>query len=223
MDTTSEDGEIGVDDAYNLETPDDNRRLYAKWASTYDSDFIEANGYVYHENAVGIFLDAGGGAGGAVLDVGCGTGIVGVALGDVGEVVVDGIDISTEMLAIASTKQTVHGSPAYRNLIEADLTQTIDIPDDTYAGIISTGAFTHGHLGPDALNELVRVAIPSAVCAIGINEHFYAEQGFDHWFAERSSEGVITSPHLVSVAIYEAMKGSHAGTRSNVAIFQVLS
>ena len=108
MDTTSEDGEIGVDDAYNLETPDDNRRLYAKWASTYDSDFIEANGYVYHENAVGIFLDAGGGAGGAVLDVGCGTGIVGVALGDVGEVVVDGIDISTEMLAIASTKLTVH-------------------------------------------------------------------------------------------------------------------
>ena len=73
----------------------------------------------------------------------------------------------------------MHGSPAYRNLIEADLTQTIDIPDDTYAGIISTGAFTHGHLGPDALNELVRVAIPSAVCAIGINEHFYAEQGFD--------------------------------------------
>ena len=216
------DDPIGLDDAYSLETPDDSRRLYAKWADSYDAGFIEANGYVYHENVVGLFLDAGGSAGGAVLDVGCGTGVVGVALGDVGETTVDGIDISPEMLAVAEQKRTVHGTPAYRRLLEADLTQSIDIADDAYSGIISVGTFTHGHLGPEAIDELVRVAAPTAVCAIGINADHYAERGFDSWFAKRSLEGRITSPQIVNVSIYEAMEGEHSGDRSNVAVFQVL-
>lgn len=221
--TGESDAEIGLNEAYSVETPDDSRRLYAKWALTYDMDFIEANGYVYHENVVGAFLDAGGGAGGAVLDVGCGTGVVGVALGDMGEFVVDGIDISTEMLAVAAQKKTVHGLFAYRNLIEADLTQTVAVADDTYSGIISTGTFTHGHLGPDALAKVIRVAIPTAVCAIGINEHFYVERGFDRWFHEEAAAGRMTCPEIVNVPIYEAMVGEHAGTRGNVAVFQVLS
>lgn len=219
----ADDPEIGLDDAYSVETPDDSRRLYDRWASSYDRSFIEANGYVYHENVVGVFLDAGGSAGGAVLDVGCGTGIVGVALGDIGEATVDGIDISSAMLAVAAEKRTVYGAPAYRNLIEADLTATVPIEDDTYAGIISTGTFTHGHLAPDALGELLRIAIPSAVCAIGINEHYFVEQGFERWFADRADAGHISCPDLVSVPIYEAMKGEHAGTRSTVAVFQVLT
>lgn len=221
--TNAQDDEPDLDLAYSLETPDDSRRLYARWASTYDETFIERTGYVYPENVVGIFLDAGGSAGGAVLDVGCGTGVVGVALGDVGEVVVDGIDISSEMLDVAREKLTVHGTPAYRDLIEADLTETIPIGDDVYAGIISTGTFTHGHLGPDALDELIRVAAPTAVCAIGINAEHYAELGFDRWFASRSEEGRVTSPHLINVSIYEAMEGEHAGDRAEVAVFQVRS
>lgn len=219
--TNPQDDEPDLDLAYSLETPDDSRLLYARWASTYDETFIERNGYIYPENVVGAFLDAGGSAGGAILDVGCGTGVVGVALGDVGEAIVDGIDISPEMLDVAREKRTVHGGPAYRNLIEADLTKTIPIGDDLYAGIISVGTFTHGHLGPDALDELVRVASPTAVCAIGINAQHYAELGFDRWFASRSTEGRVTSPHLINVSIYESMEGEHSGDRAEVAVFQV--
>ncbi|NNC81422.1 MAG: methyltransferase domain-containing protein [Acidimicrobiales bacterium] len=215
--------EPDLDLAYSIETPDDSRSLYARWAATYDENFIEKHAYVYHENVVGLFLDAGGSAGGVVLDVGCGTGVVGVALGDVGEKIVDGVDISPEMLDVARGKLTVHGQPAYRNLIEADLTQTVPIGDDTYSGIISVGAFTHGHLGPEAIDELVRIAAPSAVCAIGINAKHYAEFGFDRWFASRSTEGGVTSPQLVNVSIYEAGKSEHSGERAEVAVFQVLA
>ncbi len=213
--------EPNIDDAYAVETPDDSRRLYAKWAATYDDDFVQANGYVYHENVVAIFLDAGGSAGGAVLDVGCGTGIVGAALGDMGEKVVDGVDISAEMLAQARAKQTVYGDPAYRDLYEGDLTATIPIADDVYSGVISTGTFTHGHLGPEALDEVIRVAAPSAVCAIGVNADHWTELAFDRWFADRSRDGQITSPEVVNVSVFEAMDGEHAAVRANVAIFQV--
>ena len=209
--------------AYSVETPDDNRNLYRRWANTYDEGFIEATGYVYHDNVVHAFLDAGGAAGGAIADVGCGTGVVGVALGDLGVGNVDGLDISPEMLDVARTKQTVHGSPAYRNLIEADLTVGVPVEDDTYHGIISTGVFTHGHLGPSALGEIVRIAAPTALCAIGINEHFYEEHRFDAWFADAATSGKINVPELVSVRIYDDLDGEHGGTRAVVALFTVMA
>lgn len=213
---------INVDDAYALETPEDNKRLYAKWASTYDEDFIEPNGYVYHENVAAAFLDAGGSAGGAILDVGCGTGIVGVALSDVGEKLIDGIDISPEMIDVARSKRNVFDEPVYRHLHVADLTKPLDIADDQYMGIISVGTFTHGHLSADPIRELVRIAAPSAVCALGINAEHYVEMGFDALFAELSGSGQISSPVNIDVSIYEAMSGEHADARGNVAIFQVL-
>lgn len=217
-----DDDRIDVDDAYALETPDDNRRLYAKWAASYERDFIEPNGYVYHENVVSVFLDAGGSAGGAVLDVGCGTGIVGVALSDVGEKLIDGIDISPEMIEMARAKRNVFDEPVYRDLLVADLTEPLDMADDSYMGIISVGTFTHGHLSPEPIRELVRIAAPSAVCALGINADHYTEMGFDQLFAELSLEGLITSPVNIDVSVYEAMSGEHADVRGNVAVFQVL-
>lgn len=214
--------EIGQDEAYSLETPEDSRRLYAKWAASYDDDFIAPTGYVYHENVVAAFLDAGGSAGGPVLDVGCGTGIVGVALSDVGEKLVDGIDISPEMIEVARTKQSVFEEPAYRSLMVADLTQPLDLPDDCYMGIVSAGTFTHGHLSPEPIRELVRICAPGAVCALGINAEHYVAMGFDALFAELSKNGAITSPDNIDVSIYEAMRGEQAHARGNVALFQVL-
>lgn len=213
---------IGLDEAYALETPDDNRRLYAKWAATYDDEFVSPTGYVYHENVVAAFLDAGGSAGGPVLDVGCGTGIAGVALSDVGEKAIDGIDISPDMIEVARAKRSVFGEPAYRSLMVADLTEPLDIPDDSYMGIVSVGAFTHGHLTPEPIRELVRICAPSAVCALGVNAEHYDKMGFDALFAELSSAGVISSPDNIDVSIYESMKGEHANARGNVALFQVL-
>ncbi len=216
-----DDDSFTVDDAYDLETPDDSRRLYAKWATTYDRDMLDGMGYVYHENVVGAFLDAGGSAGGAILDVGCGTGVVGVALSDVGEETIDGVDISPEMIEVARTKKNVFGDLAYREFHVADLTIGLDIADDTYTGIISVGTFTHGHLPPSVLHELVRVAAPSAVCAIGINSEHYTEMGFDKVFAELGDARLVTTPKLVDVAIYEGAPDGHADVRANIAMFQV--
>lgn len=215
--------EPSVDDAYLLETPDDSRRLYRKWATTYDDDFVEAMGYVYPDNVASVFLDAGGSAGGAVLDVGCGTGVVGVALADVGERNVDGIDISQEMIDVAREKRTVFDEPAYRQFFVADLTLPLDIPDDSYMGIISAGTFTHGHLTPEPIRELVRIAAPSAVCAIGINSEHYVEHGFDALFGELAVAGQITTPTLIDVAVYEDATDEHANVRASIALFQVLA
>ncbi len=202
--------EIDLDDAYSVETPDDSRDLYGRWAATYERSFIEPKGYVYHQQVAQVFVDRGGR--GPVLDVGCGTGIVGEALRALTLSPVDGVDISAEMLAEAAAKDT------YRRLIEADLTQPVPLADAEYCGVVSAGTFTHGHLGPEAIDELIRVAAGGAVFALGVNAEHYATRGFAARLDAHHAAGLITEPELVEVPIYEG-DHEHADDRALVAVF----
>jgi SAM-dependent methyltransferase len=187
---------ITLSEAYAVETPDDSIQLYKDWADTYDQDFVAAKGYVGYLNTARFFLEQKDRADGPVLDVGCGTGVVGIALRDGGVAVVDGIDISQAMLDQARGKKAQDGSPAYTNLIQADLTETIAIESDTYAGIVSAGTFTHGHLGPESLDELWRVAAPGAVCSIAINAAHFDGQGFASKISDDVKRNVVTEPDI---------------------------
>lgn len=178
--------------AYALETPDDSRRLYAAWADTYDSGFVGEQDYILHLHTAQAYAAAGGG--GPVLDVGAGTGLCGVALAQLGVAPVDATDISGDMLRVAEAKDV------YRDLFEADLTQGLPVAEDSYAGIVSSGTFTHGHLGPDALDPLMAAARPGALFAISINSQHYQKMGFEAKLAAYGSR--ITGLTLPEVRIY---------------------
>ena len=215
---------LDVDDAYGIETPEDSVRLYGKWADTYDLEFVESSGYVVYLQVAELLLEQRSRINGAVLDVGCGTGIVGVCLREGGIEVIDGIDISPPMLAEAGKKKTKDGVPVYRNLIAADLTQKLDIPDAQYAGLISTGTFTHGHLGPDSLDELWRVAAPGAQCAIGVRSTHYDSAGFGEKLSADVANGTITQPKLVEVNMYSAQTDNpeHANDKALIVVCQLV-
>lgn len=187
---------IGLQDAYAVETPQDNVELYKSWADSYDEDFVSATGYVAYQRCADYYLQHPLRISGPVLDVGCGTGVVGKVLreGEVGRV--DGIDISQDMLTQASQKRTASGDTVYTSLIRADLTRTIDIPDNTYAGIVSAGTFTHGHLGPESLSELWRVAAPGAICSIGVNAGHFDSRGFAEKIADDVGRKMIAEPDI---------------------------
>ncbi len=108
--------DLDLSEAYAVETPDDNRDLYARWASTYESGFIARHEYVYHQGVAAVFAEAAGPDDAPVLDVGCGTGLVGVALRALGVDAIDGLDLSPEMLDEARTKVDGDGSPVYGDL-----------------------------------------------------------------------------------------------------------
>ena len=203
----------GLDDAYAVETPDDNRTLYRGWAATYEDDFVRPRGYVYHENVAALFARQQNRRDGLVLDVGCGTGIVGEALRALGQTRIDGLDLSPEMLAKATGKRV------YANLIEADLTQEIPLADGVYDGVVSAGTFTHGHVGPAALAKLLRVAAAGAQFALGINAEHYEQHGFAAAFAELWAAGLITEPATEQVRIYENANDEHADDLALVVLF----
>ena len=160
--------------AYALETPQDNRELYADWAQTYDADFAEQMDYQMPRLVATIYEEIAGGAG-PVLDVGAGTGLVADHM-TTGRVV-DALDISPQMLEVAMAKGR------YRRAIEADLTGPLVLEDGVYGGIVSSGTFTHGHVGPDALDELLRVARQGAQFVLGVNAEHFEARGFGDKFA----------------------------------------
>jgi len=155
--------------AYALQSPDDNRALYARWAGSYDAGFVAENDYVLHLAVAEAFAAAGRGP---VLDIGAGTGLCGAALHALGVGPVDGTDLSPEMLAQAEAKG------AYSTLFPGDILAGLDIEAGYYAGIVSSGTFTHGHVGPAALDEVIRLLAPGGTAVLSVNSAHYAAQGF---------------------------------------------
>lgn len=186
--------------AYDLRSPDDSRRLYADWAATYDADFADAMDYRLPEAVARRFVELGGA--GPVLDLGAGTGLVGALLARA-ELQVDGTDISPEMLAVAARRG------AYVRLFEGDMTARLPVPDGAYAGLVSAGTFTNGHVGPDALAEVVRLAAPGGLAVLSVNAVHWRAMGFADAVAGLSGE--IEQVETPRVPIYGAgASGDHA-------------
>ncbi|MCY3636608.1 MAG: methyltransferase domain-containing protein [bacterium] len=210
--------QIGLDKVYDVEGPEDNKELYAEWAETYDSGFVVDSRYVYPRQVAEVFCDGFAHLDQPVLDVGCGTGIVGTELARLDVSVIDGIDLSPEMLAEAEAK-THDGRPLYRQLFEADLTGPTELADGAYAGIVSAGAFTHGIFGPETISELLRVARPGARFALGINSAHFDEVGFGHWLEQRQLDGLIAGLNFDLRPIYEEADEADPDQWSRIAIF----
>ena len=207
--------------AYSVRSPDDNRELYAQWAATYEQ-FLDDNRYIYARQVAEIFAQRSSAEGEPVLDAGCGTGRVGWELSRLGISPVDGIDISPEMLAKAGTMTGPDGAPSYRHLMEADLTGSIDLGTDSYSGLVSSGVFTHGHLGPDALAELLRVVRPGSVGVIGVNASIFESNGYKDRLERYAADGVIGDLEAQFRKVYEDADDSNANHFTYIAVFTIV-
>jgi ubiquinone/menaquinone biosynthesis C-methylase UbiE len=162
--------EPDLDTAYALETPEDNRALYAGWAKTYDTGFAEKMDFRMPSRVARLFHDRGGV--GPVLDAGAGTGLVAAEILRQGPCDIDAIDLTQEMLDVAS------GKGLYRRTIQGDLTRTLPFEDGSYRAVVSSGTFTHGHVGSDAFDELLRVAMAGALFVLTIKSDIFETHGF---------------------------------------------
>ncbi|MFC6688283.1 class I SAM-dependent DNA methyltransferase [Jhaorihella thermophila] len=203
----------GLNDAYSLKSPEDSRRLYAEWAGDYDESFAAREDYQLHIHTARAFVAAGGQ--GPVLDVGAGTGLCGAVLCDLGVGPIDATDISGEMLTQAMRKDI------YRDAIEADINEGIPVRRDSYSGIVSSGTFTHGHVGPEPIDELLRIARHGAQFALSINSDFFREAGFADKFRQLERDHRITNLKLHEVRIYgDLASGPNKDDTAYIALFE---
>tara|TARA_Y100000590_G_scaffold468971_1_gene654169 strand:+ start:312 stop:947 length:636 start_codon:yes stop_codon:yes gene_type:complete len=177
---------IHLDDAYSLKTPEDSIKLYKKWAETYDKDFALNNNYQSPKKISSFYNKHSRDNDKPILDVGAGTGLVGEILNIKSKREIIGIDISIEMLNQAKLKG------CYSSLIEADITKKIPLNDNSIGAVISAGTFTHGHVGPEAFDELLRVTKPGGLFVLSINSKVFIKGGFKEKFFKIKNE--ISSP-----------------------------
>ena len=201
--------EIGLNDAYSLKTPEDNKKLYAKWAATYESDFVTNQGYKHPQVIAEIFHNQLPEAK-KVIDIGTGTGLVGKYLkAHRPEIIIDGIDISPEMLAEAAKKEV------YRNLFEQDLTLSVTNTDAPYDALVTIGTFTHGHLGIEVLDNLIPLVKSGGYFVIAVNEAYFHE----HNFLEKILTKKLNLIHMDKIHVYEE-SSEHHQSMNVVIIFQ---
>ncbi|KZM49962.1 class I SAM-dependent methyltransferase [Labrenzia sp. OB1] len=153
--------------------PDTIRDFYKNWSDSYDSDLLLDIGYVAPQiTAEALCRRVSDTA--LVLDAGCGTGLVGIELiKRKPNLSIDGIDLTPEMLEASRRKEV------YRKLSEADMSGRLqDIDDDTYDGVVSAGVFTNGHVGPDGIDELIRITKPGAPVVLTVRDSAWEADGF---------------------------------------------
>lgn len=172
--------------AYSIETKDDITTVYAGWADTYDAEVMNDYGYVAPQITVGTFAERVSDRSLEIIDIGCGTGLAGEELKKHGFKTIDGLDYSAEMLAKAAEKDI------YRAVFQGDLTGPLDIEDDKYGGLVCVGVFAMGHVGPEALSELVRIVKPGGVLCFSVNGLIYNEKPFEQTFKELEERGLAT-------------------------------
>ena len=213
---------LGLDEAYSVKTPDDNRRLYAKWAATYESSFVDAKQYRYPKAIAEVFNDVLPPVT-RVLDIGTGTGLTGMYVTRLRPaVVIDGMDISPEMLAQAKLKTREDGSVVYRTLYERDLTVAVPNENAPYEALFSSGTFTHGHLGPECLRNLLSLLAHDGWLVVGVNNEHFESKGFAGELESLVALGAIQTPEILRIDVYEP--GSvHYGDQARVIVTRAIN
>lgn len=208
--------EPDLSSALTLNSPEACLALYRAWAETYDQGFASGMAYLLPSHVAAAFVSAGGN--GPVLDVGAGTGLLAERLREMGVVgPFDAVDFSADMLTQAASKGV------YRNLLRADITLPIDLPRH-YCGIVSSGTFTAGHVGPEALPHLLDLALPGAQFVLSVNLRVWTQMGFDTALTALQGAGRIAGLHLIEVEIYGSeaatLDPTHAADRARLVMFR---
>ena len=163
---------------YKPGSKEEQAAAYSEWAETYDTA-MEESGYVSPPKLAAL-LAAHCDTDSIVLDVGCGTGLSGMALAEAGFETFDGIDISDGMLAEAAVKGV------YRRLFEVDLFKGIPVEDGQYDAAFSTGTFTLGHVGPKQIPEVIRILKPGGLFCLTVSDASWTDQNYDAELASLS-------------------------------------
>jgi predicted TPR repeat methyltransferase len=199
---TPEDFSINL--AYSYEKPEDLARYYDDSASQYD-DYVNQVKYILHLKVAAEYV-MNVSSWGRILDIGCGTGLLGQAISNIlPSMQIDGVDISPEMLGIAKEKQNqVLNRPSYKNLFLHDVTKDWSFTDTRYDALVSSGVFTSGHLMPKDIVSSLKLLLGRGLFLSSIKKNHYEKYGFEQVIQQLFDDGHILEPSFKVVNSYDS-------------------
>ena len=176
--------------------------FYARWASYYDDD-VSSHGYGLPAMMVETVLAAAridetttrfDDRSLRILDAGCGTGLVGVALQCAGYTELHGIDLSPEMIERA-LERDIYSS------LQAGVDLAVPVPEHLLAAadiVVVGGVFTVGHVPPEALEVVATLARPGGLLVVSTRASYHADAGFRDTRRRLTDDGLLQQ--LVHIA-----------------------
>jgi predicted TPR repeat methyltransferase len=205
MSAHGHDGHLGA--VYDAGGTREVAAIYDRWAQTYEEDMARA-GYRHPSICLALLARHLPRAAAPLLDAGAGTGLLGEWLGIVGYPHVEALDISQGMLNIAA------GKGVYKALHQLALGNPLPFPDGHFAGIVSAGVFTTGHVGAEGLDELVRITKSGGAIVLTVKTTLW-DGGFQDRVEALCAQGVIAI--VEQTEPYISMPGE-AGTVPSLAV-----
>ncbi|MER9007637.1 class I SAM-dependent methyltransferase [Mesorhizobium sp. M0862] len=184
--------------------------FYRSWASSYELD-VGRDGYcgptVVAELAgtVQTAYFANERAAIAILDAGCGTGLVGVQLERLGFRLIEGLDLSEEMAEKA--RQT----GVYRHVrAGVDLNGPLfEYSSGSYDITVCCGVLTLGHVRPEALRELARVTRPKGFIIASTRKSYAEATSFKDEVQHLQDAGILVPAQCLNDGKYVGEEGAH--------------
>ncbi len=145
--------------------------FYDTWAATYEDELAE-NRYETPKRVAAALADTDTPHDARILDFGCGTGLGGEALVAQGFTLIDGTDVSGQMLAAAEAKQI------YGRLWLGDADGPLTIPFGAYSVIAAIGVVSPGAAPASILTDLIACLEAGGRLAFSFNDHALADASY---------------------------------------------
>jgi predicted TPR repeat methyltransferase len=155
-------------DAYKLTNPEESREFYQGWAEGYEAE-VASNEYITPKRCAEALARHAAAPWAPMMDLGCGTGISGLALKAAGFECIDGYDFSQAMLDKAAEKGI------YRDLQIADLSKPLEIAEGHYQNAAAVGCVTPEYMPATVLDEILS-KLPQGGCLVfSVNDRSAAD------------------------------------------------
>lgn len=159
--------------AYTLKTTDDTLTLYEGWADSYE-ETLRAHGYVTPQRCVEALSRHFAETDAPILDIGCGTGLSGLALRLAGFTAIDGTDLSAAMLDQARLHKGV-----YKHLRQTSLDDPFPFAKGAYAAVTAMGVIADKHAPPETISQLIAKLEKGALLVFSLNNHTLENPAFE--------------------------------------------
>ncbi|MBD74039.1 MAG: hypothetical protein CMM96_00895 [Rickettsiales bacterium] len=174
-----------IHESHKIKSKEKLKEYYKKWSNSYDND-VRSCQYNGPETITNILTQNYNIYGSIILDIGCGTGLLGDYLSkNKYQIMIDGIDISPEMIEIARKRKY------YDDLRIVDIFNVTTTQNKKYDYIVSAGMFTHNHVGPSAVENILHFLERDGVLIFTVRNSFAEQSNFKEYIVDLLTRGKI--------------------------------
>ena len=150
---------------YNSHTHDEIMDIYNDWAASYDETVL-SHGYITPQRCAAALASLEPDRDIPILDIGCGTGISGLALHQAGFTCVTGSDMNKAMLEKARLHEGV-----YQNLLLVTPENPFDFAPGIYRHMTAMGVIATGHAPASTIREVLAKLEQGGLFVFSLNDH----------------------------------------------------